>query len=658
MGGVTPKAQTAQLPAESSEKPIIPTESEFGDLLVEERAGAEWLIAGSGHDGSAKSTEVLGGETPRLLTRPDDIPRPQVESPPVPVASGPRRDAPDIMGRRSSSEGLVSDRETGGEQRASRTDFRPDPEKSRKLPEAAPRLRPGPSPAAAAQIPDVSNGVHNAAKAPAEIGPVGRKSGVVASGRWERSIDTGVLPRRSIARDVSGPFPIPSAKSLDVPVPSKAADVEPTRQAAGAAIETPPEKLEPALQTPVAVSPRSRPIDGAAVSKDESRSGKGENLGASTGKSLDAEFALTAPRKGGWGSPQKPPTSDFPASAGLGPVTVRLPSNPTREYAPNPASSVPPPIGAGASVVIPKTDIGPVSMVVDAVRFERAQGPIASSEVLANPATSQGVAPTRPAPGGLVQLAGDANTSTGGIARFSQSLAFDEADAAIGRGAQPPVTPDVGDSLQRSTGRAGGDVRTPGAAAVKQPATGLEPPSPTGLQLSSDIGEPGSADPSMETVSVSAGEAPGRTSAQATAVLPHSPDLARSHSIARQIADAAAISSEGQIEVTLSPEELGRVKMTMSPGEAGLSVTFHAERAETLDLLRRHIDMLARELGEQGFGSLSFSFGHSGQRSAGDPHGGVESVAEVSRSGAVEDSATDAAARLPARPPENLDLRL
>ncbi|MEM8801820.1 MAG: flagellar hook-length control protein FliK [Pseudomonadota bacterium] len=74
-----------------------------------------------------------------------------------------------------------------------------------------------------------------------------------------------------------------------------------------------------------------------------------------------------------------------------------------------------------------------------------------------------------------------------------------------------------------------------------------------------------------------------------------------------QLAFRAAV--DGVVEVRLQPEELGRVRIAMTQMEAGVAVQISAERPETLDLLRRNIDMLERDLREQGFENLSFSFG-------------------------------------------------
>ncbi|MDA8585799.1 flagellar hook-length control protein FliK [Rhodobacteraceae bacterium] len=76
-----------------------------------------------------------------------------------------------------------------------------------------------------------------------------------------------------------------------------------------------------------------------------------------------------------------------------------------------------------------------------------------------------------------------------------------------------------------------------------------------------------------------------------------------------QIVQAAKTSIDGVIEVKLSPEELGRVRLSMTSGETGMTVLVTAERPETLELLRRNIDLFAADLAEQGFTDLSFSFG-------------------------------------------------
>lgn len=72
---------------------------------------------------------------------------------------------------------------------------------------------------------------------------------------------------------------------------------------------------------------------------------------------------------------------------------------------------------------------------------------------------------------------------------------------------------------------------------------------------------------------------------------------------------------DGVIEVRLQPEELGRVRLAMTPSEVGMTIQISAERPETLELLRRNIEMLEANLREGGFSDLSFSFSQEGDES-------------------------------------------
>lgn len=84
------------------------------------------------------------------------------------------------------------------------------------------------------------------------------------------------------------------------------------------------------------------------------------------------------------------------------------------------------------------------------------------------------------------------------------------------------------------------------------------------------------------------------------------------HGLAQQLAGAMSQGRDGPVEVMLSPEELGRVRMTIVSDGTGLTLTMVAERPETLDLLRRHIDILAQDFRDMGFGTLSFAFSQEG----------------------------------------------
>ncbi len=79
----------------------------------------------------------------------------------------------------------------------------------------------------------------------------------------------------------------------------------------------------------------------------------------------------------------------------------------------------------------------------------------------------------------------------------------------------------------------------------------------------------------------------------------------------RQVVDVVGHLSDGPVEVKLRPEELGAVRLRIAHTESGLSLVVMADRPDTLDLMRRHAEMLQRELSAAGFGALDISFGES-----------------------------------------------
>ncbi|WP_317056374.1 flagellar hook-length control protein FliK [Roseovarius rhodophyticola] len=88
------------------------------------------------------------------------------------------------------------------------------------------------------------------------------------------------------------------------------------------------------------------------------------------------------------------------------------------------------------------------------------------------------------------------------------------------------------------------------------------------------------------------------------------PDLPRH--VAQQMATAVRTTSDNSVAITLKPAELGRVQISMSTSEAGVVVHVIAERPETLELMRRHIDQLANEFQDIGYGQSEFRFDGAG----------------------------------------------
>ncbi len=93
---------------------------------------------------------------------------------------------------------------------------------------------------------------------------------------------------------------------------------------------------------------------------------------------------------------------------------------------------------------------------------------------------------------------------------------------------------------------------------------------------------------------------------------PAAPRVEAPRQVTAQVAEAARMLRDGPVELTLSPEELGRVKLTLAAGDGTMTLVVTAERGDTLDLLRRNIDQLAQDFRDMGYQSLQFSFGRDG----------------------------------------------
>lgn len=92
-------------------------------------------------------------------------------------------------------------------------------------------------------------------------------------------------------------------------------------------------------------------------------------------------------------------------------------------------------------------------------------------------------------------------------------------------------------------------------------------------------------------------------------------------SIFQQLASAASQVIDHPVEVTLSPEELGKVRMTLVTADGTLTLALVADRQQTLDLMRRHIDQLAQDFRALGYQNLNFTFAQSHDRRPGQSGG-------------------------------------
>ncbi|MEX1234568.1 MAG: flagellar hook-length control protein FliK [Roseovarius sp.] len=133
-----------------------------------------------------------------------------------------------------------------------------------------------------------------------------------------------------------------------------------------------------------------------------------------------------------------------------------------------------------------------------------------------------------------------------------------------------------------------------------------------------------------------------------------SPQIVRH--VAAQIAEAMSRNAERAIDVILNPAELGRVRITLSQGDAGLLVTVAAERAETLDLMRRNSDLLGQEFQDLGYGGTSFSFSHD-QQAGEEPRPAALELGAAEVSAALDPSILDDAPLTPILL-DRLDIRL
>ncbi|MEM8754263.1 MAG: flagellar hook-length control protein FliK, partial [Pseudomonadota bacterium] len=130
---------------------------------------------------------------------------------------------------------------------------------------------------------------------------------------------------------------------------------------------------------------------------------------------------------------------------------------------------------------------------------------------------------------------------------------------------------------------------------------------------------------------------------------------AQAGAIVNQISIAVAGADRNKVEIRLDPPELGRVSVSLSLGDEGARAVIAVERQDVSDLLRRHGDMLQRDLAEAGFGDVSLEFADGGEAA----QRGDEPEPEV---GGRDDLATHEISQIavarPADAGRRLDLRL
>ncbi len=161
----------------------------------------------------------------------------------------------------------------------------------------------------------------------------------------------------------------------------------------------------------------------------------------------------------------------------------------------------------------------------------------------------------------------------------------------------------------------------------------------------------------FETVRNSETSQSGATNQQQA--LRATPNQAMTH-----LAQFIAKGEDGISHVTLSPEELGKVRFQISHGDAGLTVSIIAERPETLDIMRKHIQQLQQDLAENGFEHAQFEFtsndGSDPSSASSDQseNGSKQADTGMGATDSENSSASIPQATAPKMPDSGLDIRI
>lgn len=133
------------------------------------------------------------------------------------------------------------------------------------------------------------------------------------------------------------------------------------------------------------------------------------------------------------------------------------------------------------------------------------------------------------------------------------------------------------------------------------------------------------------------------------------PEVAR---FASQLADILVRTQDRKAEIALNPDELGRVRMAMSVTDTGISITIAADRPETLDLMRRHIDSLTDAFRALGHHDVSFDFSGGQDTDASSGSGLASTDSEPGSDLAMDRTAAPESRPTSIAAPQGLDLRL
>ncbi len=279
------------------------------------------------------------------------------------------------------------------------------------------------------------------------------------------------------------------------------------------------------------------------------------------------------------------------------------------------------------------------------------------------PAQAQAAPAATQAPAQTPTEPGDAPRPTSATMEVTATGAA-RTDAPVLAAAAPSVAPAAGRAAPRSdrTGRDGEVAAdaTPAADTAPRPARNGAAAQVADIRAMPDVLDKGPdaaldapIDPQADALDLTAADGRGL---DAPARTESAPRIEAPRHVTMQVAEAAKMLRDGPVELALSPEELGKVKLTLSAGHGTMTLTVTAERPETLDLLRRNIDMLAEDFRDLGYDSLNFSFGHEGSRQPAPTHAPKAETAAVALP--TPGFATTPAARTVHIAGAGLDLRL
>lgn len=137
--------------------------------------------------------------------------------------------------------------------------------------------------------------------------------------------------------------------------------------------------------------------------------------------------------------------------------------------------------------------------------------------------------------------------------------------------------------------------------------------------------------PAVQPVSAFAQTGPHALNETIKAVQPHHFE----RQVLQHLEDTRIQAGE-RIEISLSPEELGRVRLSASRTDHGVVLVVQAERPETLELMRRHLPDLMQDLRNMGFANVDYSGGEQNARPRQQPDSGERIVPDQAPASPVD----------------------